>query len=193
MTQTSHPYSLKRDEHLKSRKAIGAVFQRSCEVRANPIRLIYTAEKADTFSFEVGFAAPIYKKFSAVLVIPSQGLEVGRIHPEQEIVREHGVIVLEGAGHLALAHSCHIQPDGVHTFDVRHGHEPEWSDLPCGHDNGDVDGDGQVGIGDIVAITNVMAGINKDPLTAARADVNGDGSVGIGDIVAVTNIMAGIK
>ena len=58
MTQTSHPYSLKRDEHLKSRKAIGAVFQRSCEVRANPIRLIYTAEKADTFSFQVGFAAP---------------------------------------------------------------------------------------------------------------------------------------
>ena len=58
MTQTSHPYSLKRDEHLKSRKAIGAVFQRSCEVRANPIRLIYTAEKADAFSFEVGFAAP---------------------------------------------------------------------------------------------------------------------------------------
>ena len=66
-----------------------------------------------------------YKKFSAVLVIPSQGLEVGRIHPEQEIVREHGVIVLEGAGHLALAHSCHIQPDGVHAFDVRHGHEIE--------------------------------------------------------------------
>jgi hypothetical protein len=56
---------------------------------------------------------------------------------------------------------------------------------------GDVNHDGQVGIGDIVAITNVMAGdlsISKED-----ADVNGDGQVGIGDIVAITNIMAGIE
>ena len=58
---------------------------------------------------------------------------------------------------------------------------------------GDVNGDGQVGIGDIVAITNVMAGIEKDPAIIAAANVNGDGDVGIGDIVAVTNIMAGMK
>ena len=56
---------------------------------------------------------------------------------------------------------------------------------------GDVNGDGQVGIGDIVAITNVMAGIETDPATVQRADVNGDTAVGIGDIVAITNIMAG--
>ena len=58
---------------------------------------------------------------------------------------------------------------------------------------GDVNSDGEVGIGDIVAITNVMAGINADEATKASADVNGDGEVGIGDIVAVTNIMAGIN
>ncbi len=58
---------------------------------------------------------------------------------------------------------------------------------------GDVNGDGEVGIGDIVAITNVMAGIESDPDVTARADVNDDGEVGIGDIVAITNIMAGIK
>ena len=57
---------------------------------------------------------------------------------------------------------------------------------------GDVNGDGEVGIGDIVAITNVMAGIEKDPDVIARANVNGDDSVGIGDIVAITNIMAGV-
>ncbi|MBQ3630370.1 MAG: BspA family leucine-rich repeat surface protein [Prevotella sp.] len=57
---------------------------------------------------------------------------------------------------------------------------------------GDVNGDGQVGIGDIVAITNVMAGIETDPAIIQRADVNGDTQVGIGDIVAITNIMAGI-
>ena len=56
---------------------------------------------------------------------------------------------------------------------------------------GDVNGDGQVGIGDIVAITNVMAGLADDGLPVANADVNGDGEVGIGDIVAITNIMAG--
>ena len=56
---------------------------------------------------------------------------------------------------------------------------------------GDVNLDGQVGIGDIVAITNVMAGNAGDDFPVARADVNGDGEVGIGDIVAITNIMAG--
>ncbi len=58
---------------------------------------------------------------------------------------------------------------------------------------GDVNGDGQVGIGDIVAITNVMAGIETDIVIITRADVNGDMSVGIGDIVSVTNFMAGLE
>jgi hypothetical protein len=56
---------------------------------------------------------------------------------------------------------------------------------------GDVNNDGQVGIGDIVAITNVMAGIETDAATILRANVNGDQEVGIGDIVTITNIMAG--
>ena len=56
---------------------------------------------------------------------------------------------------------------------------------------GDVNGDGTVGIGDIVAVTNIMAGIETNPDYIARADVNGDQSIGIGDIVAITNIMAG--
>ena len=51
--------------------------------------------------------------------------------------------------------------------------------------------DGVVGIGDIVAITNYMAGMTNG-ITLQKADVNGDGSVGIGDIVAITNIMAGV-
>ena len=58
---------------------------------------------------------------------------------------------------------------------------------------GDVNNDGQVGIGDIVAVTNVMAGTVTDPAIVARANVNGDDSVGIGDIVAITNIMAGTE
>ena len=58
---------------------------------------------------------------------------------------------------------------------------------------GDVNNDGTVGIGDIVAVTNIMAGINTDAATMSRADVNGDGDIGIGDIVAITNIMAGLN
>ena len=57
---------------------------------------------------------------------------------------------------------------------------------------GDVNGDGQVGIADIVAVTNVMAGsTTTGEDVQRRADVNGDGQVGIADIVAITNIMAG--
>ena len=58
MTQTSHPYSFKRDGHLKSRKAIGTLFQHGSEVRSNPIRLIYATEQSDSFSYQVCFAAP---------------------------------------------------------------------------------------------------------------------------------------
>ena len=56
---------------------------------------------------------------------------------------------------------------------------------------GDVNGDFEVGIGDIVAITNIMASDDADEAAKKAADINGDGEVGIGDIVAVTNIMAG--
>ena len=55
---------------------------------------------------------------------------------------------------------------------------------------GDVNGDGEVGIGDIITVTNVMAGDGTEEQTK-RADVNGDNEVGIGDIISITNIMAG--
>lgn len=55
---------------------------------------------------------------------------------------------------------------------------------------GDVNDDGDVGIGDIVTITNYMAGMTNCTMLE-KADVNGDGEVGIGDIVTITNIMAG--
>ena len=57
---------------------------------------------------------------------------------------------------------------------------------------GDVNNDGQVGIGDIIAITNFMASTDAS-LTLEQCDINGDGEVGIGDIIAITNIMAGAQ
>ena len=55
---------------------------------------------------------------------------------------------------------------------------------------GDVNRDGEVGIGDIVAVTNIMAGTDE---AGYDGDVNDDGEVGIGDIVSITNIMAGVE
>jgi len=74
---------------------------------------------------------------------------------------------------------------------------------------GDVNVDGQVDVGDIMAVINVMAAapaattVYAAPLATApaatvpggfaagvRADVNGDGQVDVGDIMAIINIMA---
>ena len=52
---------------------------------------------------------------------------------------------------------------------------------------GDVNGDGNVDISDVVAIINQMAGTAEWP----DANVNGDEKVDISDVVAVINIMAG--
>ncbi len=56
---------------------------------------------------------------------------------------------------------------------------------------GDANSDDQVGIGDIIAATNIMANPSADVKAKALSDVNGDRNIGIGDIVAITNIMAG--
>ncbi len=52
---------------------------------------------------------------------------------------------------------------------------------------GDVNGDGDVNISDVVAIINQMAGTAEWP----DANVNGDEKVDISDVVSVINIMAG--
>ena len=55
---------------------------------------------------------------------------------------------------------------------------------------GDVDGNGNVGLGDIEAVLAVMAGDGTHALTA---DIDGNGTVGLGDIEAILNIMAGAE
>jgi len=52
---------------------------------------------------------------------------------------------------------------------------------------GDVNGDGKVNVGDIMAVINIMAGQGSNN---AKGDVNEDGKVNVGDIMAVINIMA---
>ena len=55
---------------------------------------------------------------------------------------------------------------------------------------GDVNGDGEVNVGDLVSVSNFMAGEAGD-ITLEDADVNKDGEVNVGDMVTITNIMAG--
>ena len=52
---------------------------------------------------------------------------------------------------------------------------------------GDVNGDRNVDINDVVAVINEMAGTAKYD----KSDVNGDNAVNINDVVAIINIMAG--
>ncbi|MBQ9218382.1 MAG: hypothetical protein IJ160_09460 [Muribaculaceae bacterium] len=52
---------------------------------------------------------------------------------------------------------------------------------------GDIDGNGSVGVEDVNAVINVMLGKAENAL----ADVNGNGSVGVEDVNAVINIMLG--
>jgi len=54
---------------------------------------------------------------------------------------------------------------------------------------GDINGDGEVNVGDIMAIINIMANGAADP-AGSNADINGDGEVNVGDIMAIINIMA---
>lgn len=56
---------------------------------------------------------------------------------------------------------------------------------------GDVNKDKQIGIGDIISVTNYMTNGESSDVTLDLADVNTDGEVGIGDIISITNIMTG--
>ena len=54
---------------------------------------------------------------------------------------------------------------------------------------GDANGDGQVTIADVVAVTNKIHGNPPASFVAAAADVNGDGQITIADVVGITNII----
>ena len=55
---------------------------------------------------------------------------------------------------------------------------------------GDVNNDGKVNIGDVVAVVNVMAG-KTTGYNLKAADANQDGKINIGDVVKIVNIIAG--
>ena len=57
------------------------------------------------------------------------------------------------------------------------------------YQTGDVNGDGEVNIGDVTAIIDVILGAPADAAILARSDVNGDHEVNIGDVTATIDII----
>ena len=57
---------------------------------------------------------------------------------------------------------------------------------------GDVNGDGEINIGDVSKIIDVILGYDNDSDIFAKSDVNGDGEVNIGDVSRVIDIILGI-
>lgn len=58
--------------------------------------------------------------------------------------------------------------------------------------DGDANGDGEVLIGDVIAILNYIVGVTSDNFNKKAADANGDGEILIGDVIAVLNIIVGL-
>ena len=68
---------------------------------------------------------------------------------------------------------------------------PEEPDVPL---QGDIDGDGDVTMKDLLALRQMIVGAAPgDEQTAARADVNGDGTVNMKDILLLRKILAGAE
>ena len=64
-------------------------------------------------------------------------------------------------------------------------------EIPGDYVVGDANGDGEVLIGDVIAILNYIVGVTSDNFNEKAADANGDGEILIGDVIAVLNIIVG--
>jgi len=99
-----------------------------------------------------------------------------------DVNEESLVYIFAGStGESGVRSAAATEPSSLKIYGI------EWSSTSP---KGDVNGDGKVNVGDIMAVINVMAGVGGEAEKAA-ADVNGDGAVNVGDIMAVINIMAG--
>ena len=58
---------------------------------------------------------------------------------------------------------------------------------------GDVNDDNEVGVGDLISVSNYMAEGEASGVTKEKADVNKDEDVGVGDLITISNIMAGTE
>ena len=87
--------------------------------------------------------------------------------------------------------NCHLTAKFV--YDPGNPGDPTSSQTNIDYLNyvlGDVNKDGSVTIGDIVAVVNIIAG-NTGNYNLDAADANKDGTISVGDIVTIVNIISG--
>ena len=69
-----------------------------------------------------------------------------------------------------------------------------WMDRQLGYRppslGGDIDGDGELTLGDVNALVDLILSGTNDPDEVARADVNSDGEVGVADVNALMDLLA---
>ena len=58
---------------------------------------------------------------------------------------------------------------------------------------GDVNGDGNVTVSDVVLTAQKAVGMSPEPFNEANADVNGDGNINVTDVVIIANIAVGAQ
>jgi len=86
-----------------------------------------------------------------------------------------------------------IPAEGTDNFWVKIGAGTapyQWGKKPADVE-GDVNGDNEVGVGDLISVSNYMADGDASGVTKEKADVNKDDEVGVGDLITISNIMAG--
>ena len=86
-----------------------------------------------------------------------------------------------------------INAEGTDNFWVKIGAGTapyQWGKKPADVE-GDVNGDNEVGVGDLISVSNYMADGEESGVTKEKADVNKDDEVGVGDLITISNIMAG--
>ena len=83
-------------------------------------------------------------------------------------------------------------PERYGLIETDYGSYYSWEEYYGSDDDilrGDVNGDGEVNVGDLVSVSNYMAG--DESVSEDAADVNQDGEVNVGDMVVISNIMSG--
>ena len=96
-----------------------------------------------------------------------------------DVNEETLVYIFAGTTDEAAARGAAEEPASLKIYGI------EWQQT---RKKGDLNGDGNVDVGDIMAIINFMAEPSGEP---GAYDLNGDGSVDVGDIMAIINQMAG--
>ena len=64
-------------------------------------------------------------------------------------------------------------------------------DAPPEYEPGDVNGDGEVSIGDVNVVIDILLGLEVDQEVRDRADVDGDGELSIADLQRIIDKLLG--